>query len=53
MGKQRKVWRGGNETIVPGILGRQESKGAMESTVEQKVLRFPYQGGGNPRVEAQ
>lgn len=25
----------------------------MENTVGQKVLTFPYQGGRNPRVEAQ
>lgn len=25
----------------------------MENTAGQKVLRFPYQGGGDPRVEAQ
>lgn len=25
----------------------------MEGTLGQKALRFPYQGGGDPRVEAQ
>lgn len=27
--------------------------GAIESSAGQQVLRYPYQGGRNPRVEAQ
>lgn len=48
-----KVGAEGSETILPGSSGRHEGLGAMENTAGQKVLMFPYQGGGNPRVEAQ
>lgn len=32
---------------------RHEGTGAVEGTLGQKALRFPYQRGGDPRVEAQ
>lgn len=34
-------------------IGGHECTGSTENTAGQKVLTFPYQGGGNPRVEAQ